>query len=288
MLPEGAQIAVVAPAGIFDPGRLAKSIQLVESWGYVFTPSPNLRATHRYTAGTVAERRDDFIWALTSPDVDAVWFARGGYGTVQLLDGLPFSEMDGRPVIGFSDATALFIAMEKLGVREAIHGPVLHSLADHVDDDSRQALKRLMQTGAEAFLSGRHLCGPRDTIVGRVIGGNLCMVASLAGTPWAMRANGAIVLLEDVNEPPYKLDRLITQLRQSGALDGVSAVALGEFTGSRAPEGAGWDIEDLMTELLEPLNVPVIAGLPVGHGQRNHAWKYGAAGVLTEDGLLVG
>lgn len=288
MLSEGARIAIIAPSGIFNPERLATSVKIVHQWGYETVEAPNLHARHHYTAGTAQQRREDLRWALTHDEVDAVWFARGGYGTVHLLDDLPWSELDGRPVIGFSDATALFVAMDRVGVGDAVHGPVLHSLADHVDDNSRDALHRLLRLGTETHLTGEHLCGPRQSVVGRVIGGNLCVCASLAGGPWSLRGAGAILLLEDINEPPYKIDRLITQLKHSGAFDGVVGVALGEFTNCHAPKGADWTMEDVFIDLLSPLNVPVVMGLPVGHGARNVAWRYGSNGVLTQEGLFVG
>jgi len=288
MLSEGARIAVVAPSGIFSPERLEAGTALIRSWGYTPVDGPNLHARDRLTAGTPAQRTADLAWAMTAPDIDAVWFARGGYGTVHTLDSLPWGKMDGRPVIGFSDATALFCAMERVGVPGAIHGPVLHSLADHTDEASREATRQMLAEGWKVHLPGRHLCGPAQPATGRVIGGNLCMLAAMAGTSWALQAQGAIVMLEDIAEPPYKIHRMITQLRLSGALSGVAGIALGCFTGTKIPEGASWTLDDLMVELLAPLNVPVIAGLPFGHGPANRPWRVGATGVLSGDGLDVG
>lgn len=288
MLSEDARIALVAPSGIFDPARLAGGQALAESWGYTFVHAPHLHSRHRVTAGTVAERRADLVWALTAPDIDAVWLARGGWGTMDLLDGLPWSELDGRPIIGFSDATALFTAMDRLGVTGAVHGPVLHSLADGTDAGSQAALRHLLQTGTTVRLPGHHLCGPAWAVSGRVIGGNLCVLASLAGTPWALRAAGGIVVLEDVGEPAYRLDRLLAQLCHSGALEGAVGVVLGTFSQCALPPGADWTLEDLLLDRLAPLNIPVIAGVPVGHSPANRAWCHGAEGVLSADGLYVG
>jgi muramoyltetrapeptide carboxypeptidase len=288
MLAEGARIGVVAPSGIFDPERLVAGLELIRAWGYTPVQGPNLYAQHFFTAGTAAQRASDLAWALTNPDLDAAWFARGGYGTIQTLSALPWSKMDGRPILGFSDATALFCAMERVGVPGAVHSPVLHSLADHPNDETRDALQLLLADGDEVFLPGELLCGSGGPVAGRVIGGNLCMLASVAGTPWALQGEGAIVLIEDVGEPPYKLHRMLTQLRLSGALDGVVGVALGTFTGAQVPADADWSLDELMTELLAPLNVPVLKGLPVGHGPDNRPWRYGAPGVMTDRGLYVG
>ena len=288
MLAQGSRVAVVAPSGIFNPQRLEAGVALIESWGLVAVHGQNIQEKHRYTAGTVAQRAADLSWALTAPDINAVWFARGGYGTAQLLSRIPWSECDDRPVIGFSDATALLVAMERLGVSGGIHGPVLQSLPDHASPETQSAMRRLLMDGGAYWLKGRHLCGPHRAVQGRLLGGNLCVLASLAGTPWALRAHGAIVVLEDINEPAYKLDRLIHQLTVSGAFEGAVGVALGEFGDCRIPEDADWTLEELMIDLLSPLGLPVISGLPVGHGSRNRPWQYGAEGVLSVEGLHVG
>lgn len=288
MLSEGARVAVVAPSGIFNPDRLQSGIDLITSWGLQVVEGRNLHARHRITAGTIQQRSADLTWALTDKEIDAVWFARGGYGTAQLLSHLPWSACDGRPVIGFSDATALLVALERVGVTGGVHGPVLHSLVGHTSEDSVAALKKMLLEGGSYWLKGRHLCGPHRAVQGRLVGGNLCVLASLAGTPWSLRSNGAIVVLEDINEPAYKIDRLISQLRDSGSLDGAVGIALGDFTDCAIPSSADWTLSDLLIDLLSPLGLPVISGLPVGHGSRNRPWQVGVEGVLSVEGLHVG
>jgi muramoyltetrapeptide carboxypeptidase len=280
------RIGIVAPSGAFDRQRLDQSMELVRDWGFELVPGPHLFSRHRYTAGTAVERGADLAWALTAPGLDAAWFVRGGFGTIHLLSDLPWTDMDGRPVFGFSDATALFCAMAANGVKGAVHSPVLYSLSDHVDDESRAAM-RLALGGLPLQLNAEQLSGSTVPIQGPVVGGNLCTLASLAGTPWALRAHGSILVLEDVAEPPYKLDRLLTQLRYSGALDGVLAVVLGEFTGCTVPEDADWSLRDLLLDLLKPLGVPIWSKLPVGHGSANRPWYHGGRGVLADGGLRV-
>jgi muramoyltetrapeptide carboxypeptidase len=290
MLHPGARIAVVAPAGMFTPPRLDRGIDVVRSWGYELVEAPNLHATARYTAGTAAERLADLTWALTAPDIDAVWFARGGFGTVHLLPDLPWQALDGRLVIGFSDATALLTALQQHGL-PAIHGPVLQTLCDDellagpnavmIDAPSRVALRNLLH-GQLPFLPGELLCGPDRAVQGPVVGGNLIVLGSLAGTPWALRAQGAILLLEEINEMPYSLDRMVTQLRLSGALQGVLAVALGDFLHPRFDQS---EMRAVLRELLEPLGVPVLVGLPVGHAAGNLAWPVGGMAALDRTGL---
>jgi len=276
---------VVAPAGIFDPAGLEAGMALLRQWGLEPVPSPHLGARDRYTAGSVALRQADLAWALGEPGLAAAWFARGGYGTMHLLPELGPLPRDERPIIGFSDATALFCALDRQRRGLRVHGPVLHSLAEHPDAATRQALRALLLEGRRPRLPGRQLAGPTGPVQGRLVGGNLCVLASLAGTPWALDARDAIVVLEDVAEPPYKLDRMLSQLLLSGGLAGARGIALGSFTRTPLPAGATWGAEDVLVALLAPLGLPVVGGLPVGHDAANLPWLHGAPAVLDEDGV---
>src|SRR5262249_34331123 len=149
-------------------------------WGYEPVRGPHLGRTHRYLAGTTEERTEDLRWALESDDLDAVWFARGGYGTVHCLEGIDWDAVQHRPVIGFSDATALFSAMRAEQRGTGVPGPVLHSLADHADDASRAWLRALLAGEPLPPLAGRTLVGPEEfRVSGPLVGGNLCVLASL-------------------------------------------------------------------------------------------------------------
>jgi muramoyltetrapeptide carboxypeptidase len=286
MLAPNPRVAVVAPAGIFDPDGLERGRQVLEDWGFRTVDGPHLHARHRYLAGTVAQRTDALCWALTEPGIDAVWFARGGFGTAHALPAIPWDQLDDRVVIGFSDATALLVAAQGRSRLRTVHGPVLHSLADLPDDPSVQALRGLLVDGRTGPLRGQHLCGPRRPATGPLLGGNLTVLASLAGTPWALRARDAIVALEDVGEPPYRLDRALGQLVASGALDGVAGVALGRFVRCPVPDDANWTVRDVLADRLDKLGVPVVAGLPFGHGSANHAFEVGGMATLNADGLF--
>ena len=197
-LQSGARIAVVAPAGLFAAERLQRGMDVVRSWGYELIEGQELFAKARYTAGSVAQRSADLNWALTAPDIDAVWFARGGFGTAHLLPLVPWQQLDGRPVIGFSDATALLNGLRQRGL-PAIHGPVLQTLSNDafgapgavlVDDASRRALQDLLGAGKLPDLPGELLCGPARPVRGPLVGGNLTVLASLAGTPWGAAGAG--------------------------------------------------------------------------------------------------
>jgi muramoyltetrapeptide carboxypeptidase len=285
VLPPNATIAVVAPAGIPKLDGLEQGLALLRSWGYRPVVGPHLRERHLYNAGVAAARAADLGWALSAPEVDAVWLARGGYGCVHCLPSLPREGLDGRPVLGCSDATALFAALLTRRVSALVHGPMLETIATNVDDATR-ARVRAMLAGAEVEpIPGEHFCGPEVEVEGPVVGGNLCVLACVAGTPWALSARGAILVLEDIGEAPYRIDRMIAQLAHSGALDGVLGIALGDFVACRPPEGASYTLDDVLRDVLAPLGVPVIARLPLGHGSQNLAFRVGAHGAIRAGAL---
>jgi muramoyltetrapeptide carboxypeptidase len=163
-----------------------------------------------------------------------------------------------------------------------IHGPVLHSLAS-TDEGDRRSLFDLLSGRPLAALHGEvwvsgHASGP-------LVGGNLSMIAATCGTPWQLDARGALLFLEDVGEAPYRIDRMLQQLRDAGVFEGVAGLLLGTWDGCAAPSGAGWTLEDVLREAVDDLGVPVLAGLPFGHGARNHPLPIGA--IATLDGARL-
>lgn len=284
MLGPGSRIAIVAPGGAVAPDKLRSGIARLVEWGWVPVLAPHLHGQRRYLSGTREERAADLAWALTATDIAAVWFARGGYGTAQLLASVPWADIQPRPVVAFSDGTALHWAMARRGLA-AIHGPVLTTLgegAGAVDEESRAALLRLLARGEATPLPGRQLCGPAASVRGRLVGGNLTVLASLAGTAEQLRAADAILFLEDVGEKPYRIERSLGQLIDSGGLAGVRGVALGDFLDTG---GGGQDLHEIWLEHLERLDVPVLEQIPIGHGSRNFAVPYGAEVELHATGL---
>jgi muramoyltetrapeptide carboxypeptidase len=288
LLKPGARIAVVAPAGIPDPDLLGKGMALLSDWGYDVVPGKHLHASHRYNAGTPAQRVLDLNWALTGENLDGVWLARGGYGCVHCLPHLPAALPKTRVLVGNSDATSLLSALYGRGHTQLIHGPMLESLATRVDDDTRRGMHQLLTTAEAPTLPVVQLTGPMGHIEGKVTGGNLTVMASVAGTPWALREPQGIVMLEDVGEAAYRLDRCMTQLIASGALGGAQAVVFGEFTRCTLPRNADFSITDIMRDLLEPLGIPVFTGAEFGHGSRNLPWVYGRPAFIHEGAVNYG
>ncbi len=276
------RVGVFSPSGAYDVDRLERGMAWLRSLGAQVVPAPNLGRTHRYLAGKDSERRADLEWALSSPGLDVAWMARGGFGLAKICEPLP-KVAPGRTVVGFSDGTALHAALWKAGLC-GLHAPVLHSLHDQADLASQVRVVDCLLGRSDVAWAGESWI-PGE-ISGPLVGGNLCMLASLAGTGLQPDLSGCILLLEEIAEPPYKLDRMLHQLLASGMLDGVVGVALGEFVGTATPPE--WTLRELMVELLESLDVPVLANLPVGHGSANQAFYWGQPATLSQDRLELG
>jgi muramoyltetrapeptide carboxypeptidase len=286
MLKPNANIAVIAPAGIPNLEGVQAGVTLVQSWGYRLVRAPHIADKHHFTAGTTEARTSDLVWALCENGIDAVWLARGGYGCMQCMPQLPACFPDTRPVIGCSDATALLTYLDKRRGGPLVHGPMLETIATRVDDATRAHMRRMLAGETNAPTPTEHFVGPSHSVSGKVVGGNLCVLSSLAGTPWALESKEAIVVLEDITEAPYRIDRLIMQLRLSGAFDGALAIALGDFVKCEPPAGADYTLQDVLREALAPLGVPVWSGLPTGHGSTNLAWRVGAVAELGATGFV--
>ncbi|GAB2892708.1 LD-carboxypeptidase [Paraburkholderia jirisanensis] len=294
-------VGVIAPAGIPDMERVAHGIELLESWGATVRIGAHVRDRFRYFAGTHEQRRADLLWALNDPSIDIVWVARGGYGSVHCLPVLPDALPRAKTVVGFSDATALFCGLSRFPNARLIHGPTLGSLAARVDDASRQRMLSALAPAtvetsvasetsgtcaASAPLALQRLCGTDAPVGGRLHGGNITTLASVAGTRWQADCRGAIVLLEDITELAYRLDRSLTLLIESGTFAGARAFVLGDFVRCPLPPNADFTLHEMLVDLLEPLGVPVFAGLPIGHDERNYAWTYGADARIENDQLV--
>lgn len=285
MLPEGSKVAVVAPAGIPDRECLQHGLRLLAEWGYVPVEGRHLHDQHKYTAGHASDRAADLQWALQADGIDAVWIARGGFGCAHCFPFLDWAAVRKRLVIGFSDVTAFLYAVSARTPATAVHGPNLDRLAK-VSDQSREAVRALLREPSPSRWKVERFSSAPEEITGRLIGGNLAVLASMVGTPWQVNMDGSLLLLEDVGEPGYRLDRLLTQLLQSGSLKGVRAVLLGEFL--RCPLPNGMAPGDFFAELLHGVNIPVFTGLPIGHGEMNLPWYYGAQGRLSGGYLELG
>ncbi len=263
----GAEVAVIAPSSPFDREIFERGLAVLAS-RYRPVIAPHLFERHRHLAGTDEHRLADLAQAFSNPATGAIFTVRGGYGAARLL---PHFTPAPRALVGFSDTTALHAVMQVRGLR-SVHGPVLTQLG-RLPPAAAVRLFDALEGRPLAPLAGTRTITP-GVASGPLLGGNLSVLSRLVGTPFMPSLRGA-VLLEDVGERPYRLDRIWTHLAQAGAFEGVAGVALGELTGCEEP-GASWTAADVLDELAVTLGVPCLGGLPIGHGEVNDAVVLGA------------
>lgn len=266
---DGARVALVAPAGPIADERIGVALDRCARFGLVPVLGAAARSRHAgYLAGSDDERLGDLRWALTSPDIDAVWALRGGYGTMRLLQRLDLSTVTERPraYVGFSDNTAVHLALHARGV-VSFHAP-------HAGGDATPLAERCLRDVLFDARPPGMLPLPAEpqpvtlrggTAEGRLIGGNMALLAGMCGTPGAMRARGAILFMEDIGEPFYRLDRQWTQLVLAGALEGAAAIAFGRFTDCGEPD----ELRALLQRFADEAGVPAVMDLPIGHEPDN-------------------
>lgn len=278
----GARVAVVAPCHVHDPDRLARGVTMARERGIDLRIPPDLLRPWRYLASDDDRRLAQLSEALSSDEVDAVWIARGGSGLTRLLRRLDERELRRRPVIGFSDVTALFCALHRRGLGPLVHAPVLHSLGVTEPGSVEHLFELLAGRPTEPLHGETWVAGATS---GPLLGGNLSLLAATCGTPWQLDARGAILVLEEIGEHPYRVDRLLQQLAAAGVLDGLAGVAVGRNVGCDPPPGADYTLADVILDVLRPLGIPVVGELPIGHGPHNKAFVWGAEATLS-DGTL--
>jgi muramoyltetrapeptide carboxypeptidase len=215
----GARVALVAPSGIIsDPAQIARAESNVRSLGWEPVVGENALRLHGYLAGTDEQRVLDLNRALRDDTIDAIWCIRGGYGAMRILRDIDYQALasNPRPVIGFSDITAIHSAIHRECGIVSFHGPTARG---ELSDYSRDSLARAVveQTNPCGTAPGAHVLRP-GKVRGRLAGGNLALVTALMGTPWEVDFDGAILVLEDVDEAVYRVDRMMRQLLLSGAL----------------------------------------------------------------------
>lgn len=285
LLPTGARIAVIAPASRFASARLEEGLSVLRDWGYDPVVFDDVSQPERNLAAPDSVRLAHLVRAFQDPQYDAIWAIRGGYGVTRIIDDIPWDSLTAKPLLGFSDLTPLLDAATRHLGAPCLHAPVVHSLPSH-DETSLAWLQALLSGHPRAPLSGE--VWVKGTAKGPLVGGNLCMLASTCGTPSQLNARGCLLVLEDVGEPAYRIDRMLQQLASAGVLDGIAGVALGTFTGCAAPDGQGWDVDDVLRDHLTGFGVPVLAGLPIGHGAANHAFVVRSQGVIADGTLTIG
>jgi len=272
---------VIAPSGAFDAEEFERGLAWLRGLGLQPVFSADVHERAAYLAGSDARRGRELGAAIADPDAVGVWCARGGYGSARLLPAHPPRALTARPkwLFGFSDATALHALWRRAGVASLYAANV--TTLSKWEAAGRECLREWLASGAMAPLKGITVYGSR-VVHGAVAGGNLSVLASLAGTGYLPSFRGALLFIEDVNEQPYRLDRCLTQLLQAGAFDGVRGLLIGQLTacGRADPEENSEIALKTLCRLLEPLELPLLAGLPVGHEMNAMPLPFGIPAVL--------
>jgi len=269
----GDRVVLVSPAGPARPDRVRRGRELLESWGLRVEIAAHVRRSTGYLSGSDEQRLVDLNAALRDPGVRAVFCTRGGYGSQRIVDGLDLDAVraDPKVVVGFSDITALHLALWRRAGLATFYGPGLAWDDARLDAASAASLRGAITGTGETLISR----DPEESTAtirlgsrwaeGLLLGGNLSMLAASIGTPDTPHLAGCLLLLEDVGEAPYRVDRMLTQLLRAGVLAGITGVALGQFVDCTGPPGEP-NVVDVLRERLAPLSVPVVGGLPIGHG----------------------
>ncbi len=284
-LKPGDRLRVIAPSGAlreldaFDLG-----VEIWRSRGYQVELSAGVDARWGYLAGTDCDRRHQLLSAWEDPDCRAILCARGGYGSTRILENWVWPPDASKWLIGFSDITALLWSLSLVGI-SGVHGPVLTTLAAE-PDWSIQRLFDWVEGLPLAPLNGTGWGGGK--VSGILLPANLTVATHLLGTPVQPQLDGVILALEDVTEAPYRIDRLLTQWRLSGALSKVRGIALGRFSRCLAPPNIpSLTIEEVLRDRLGDLGIPIVSNLPFGHDGFNAALPVGVLVQLDADkGIL--
>jgi muramoyltetrapeptide carboxypeptidase len=285
-LTEGDSVGVVAPASPVSADRIKPAVAWLESLGYRVRLGNSVGRNDRFLAGTDEDRARDLVDMFSDDSIRAIFTARGGYGSSRTLPLIDWSKIraNPKPFIGFSDTTALQLALyQKAGVvsltgiafsSDVAEGPPLKV----IEED----LVRVLGSGEFEPVSG---LSRAPALSGTLVGGCLSLVSHLVGTPYLPELDGHILMLEDVGESPYRIDRLLTQLVLSNILQRATAVLFGTFHACTGDEEDG-DIQDVLSDFEKRCPCPVVSGLPYGHGPLRRLLPIGGQ-VTIENGTMT-
>ncbi|MBG1269308.1 S66 peptidase family protein [Nostoc sp. WHI] len=287
-LKPGDLLRVIAPSGALrELDTFGRSVEIWRSRGYIVEISPQIDDKWGYLAGTDESRRHQLATAWQDPHCRGILCARGGFGSTRILEDWNWQKNSALPkwLIGFSDITALLWSLYTAGIC-SVHGSVMTTLADE-PDWSIDRLFDWVEGRPLAPLKGRGWGG--GVVTGTLLPGNLTVATHLLSTPIQPHLDGVILALEDITEAPYRIDRMLTQWRLSGALSKVCGIALGGFTRCEAPPTVpSFSVEEVLRDRLGDLNIPIVSALPFGHDSPNAALPVGVEATLDGDaGILA-
>ncbi|MEX2230806.1 MAG: LD-carboxypeptidase [Cyclobacteriaceae bacterium] len=279
----GDTVGIVAPARKISPAQLEAALKTLKSWGLkTLLPKNIFSSKHSYLAGTDDERCEDVQNFIDNPEVKAIFSARGGYGSTRIIEEINFSPLVTNPkwIVGFSDVTAVHLRLLSLGIA-SIHGTMPIFFAQAEAQESVESIQRILFTGAcEIHITPAEFNRPGQAIA-EVIGGNLSLVVDSMNTSSEPDTNNKILIIEEVDEYFYKVDRMFTQLRRTGKLKNLAGLLIGHMTDIKNSELAfGETVSQIILHAVRDYQYPVAFSFPSGHHNPNLAWIQGGRAVL--------
>lgn len=282
-LSTGDKVGIVAPARKISPAQLDAAILMLTSWGLDPQFGKNIFSQkHSYLAGTDDERREDFQSMIDDPNIKAIFCARGGYGSTRILDDIDFSPMRKAPkwVIGFSDVTAFHLRLLSIGVA-SVHATMPIFFGQKEAQSSVESLRKVLFDGSCEIRMKADENNRVGKVTGKVIGGNLSLIVDALNTPSDPDTDNKILVVEEVDEYYYKIDRMFTQLRRTGKLNKLAALVIGHMTDVKNSDLAfGETVQEIVIHSVRDYDFPVAFSFPSGHHNPNDAWIEGATAAL--------
>ncbi len=285
-LKPGDRIRIVSPAGKVQKDKVLPGIELLLDEGYEVIVGKHVFDKHFQYAGTDQHRAIDLQEAINDPDTKAIVCARGGYGAVRILEKLDFSPLLKNPkwVVGFSDVTVLHSVLNKLGIA-SIHGAMPGFFIENKKPTrSFFSLMELLTSGKCQLEAKSHGLNRAGTCSGELVGGNLSLIYALQGIPYQLETSGKILLIEDLSEYLYHLDRMMQNLRLAGQLKNLAGLVVGGFTDMKDNDSPfGKSAQEIILEAVQDYHFPVCFDFPIGHIPKNMAVMFGSNYLLAVD-----
>ncbi|MCE1155496.1 MAG: LD-carboxypeptidase [Bacteroidales bacterium] len=279
-------VRIVSPSGVIDPAFIDAAADRLRNEGFAVSVDGNAGAVAGRYAGSREQRIAALQAAMDDEELDVILCSRGGYGLVQIVDSLDFTRFVEKPkwLVGFSDITVLHNALSKYGI-PSIHGPMVRHLAGHpADSYSSAQLLRMLRSGLPTYRIAAHPLNRQGSSRGRLVGGNLSVLAGLRGTPYDLDYAGAILFIEDIAEQAYHIDRMLQNLRLGGVFAQLAGLIVGHFTDCADDASMGRSLPELIRDALEGTGFPVCFGFPAGHEDQNYPLVLGREIGLTVTG----
>jgi len=285
-LKTGDTVAIVAPSGILKNrnGEVSQAVSLLESWGLHATIGKHVFSKDNHFAGTDAERCQDFQNALDDPKISAIWCARGGYGTVRILDKLDYSKFEENPkwIIGYSDITALHNQIHNQGY-QSIHALMCVSLTKDLKDieETVSTFKStIFGSPVEYKLKGSSY-NKTGKATGELVGGNLTILHTMLGSNTSIDTSGKILFIEEIGEYKYHIDRMLQSMKRAGYFDNCAGLIVGDMSKLRKNTTLwGSSVEQLVLDALSEYDFPIAFNMPAGHEKDNRAMIFGKTAEL--------